>query len=189
MTTAMTSEIDRNATLEILLPERVTALELHALLGIAQFAYSSAEWLYLAARQPLGVEMPDEEFVPSPESTLRIMRLEIGTPNKLTLSGRLKGIAAVASLLAALIGLPVSGTQAYKNYAEGLKAQAEAAKIIEETEVIKEQRREAERLRREGRISEESLRSKQETPHILGQYFKFAAPLLINQELRVKEQK
>lgn len=185
---AMTSEMDTSATLEILLPDRVAASELQALLAIAHYMYASAEWLGLAAKQPLGVAMADEEFVPSSETALQIMFLAIGTPNRLTLSGRLKGIAAVASVLTALIGVPLAGAEAYRTFAEGQKAQAEATKITEETALIKDQRMEAERLRREGRISEDSLRAKQEAPYVIGHYFKFAAPLLIEQDLQIEEQ-
>jgi hypothetical protein len=187
-TTLQPSEMSTTATLEIHLPVNVAAQELQALLAIAQFIYSSTEWLELAEQQQFGVPMPDEDYVPVADARLKIAHLEIGTPNKLTLSGRIKGITAIAALLTTLIGVPTAGALAYKTYEEGQRTRAETAKILEETELLKIQRRNAERLEREGRISDESLRSKNTAPDVLARYYSFAAPLLIKQKFTIRKQ-
>jgi hypothetical protein len=175
------------ASLEIRLPETVAAQELQALLAIAQYVYSSELWLSLAENQPYGIPMPDEEYVPAMEDRLLIEHLEIGTPNKLTLKGRLEGITAVATLLTTLIGVPAAGITAYETYTQIQKNQAETAKILEETEMVRLQRQKAERLEDEGKITEQSRRYKEDAPYILAHYFSLAAPLLIEQDLNPKE--
>jgi hypothetical protein len=182
---AKNSEIQ--AILELKLPDTVAAVELQALLAIAQFVYSSELWLAQAEEQEFGVPMPDEDFVPEVDDRLIIEFLEIGTPNKLTFKGRMQGIAAIATVLTTLIGLPTAGAVAYKTYAEAQKINAETEKILEETEILKLQRDKAQRLEKDGRITEESLRYKEHGPKFVAHYYTLALPLLVKQKLRAKK--
>ncbi|MGQ0445127.1 MAG: hypothetical protein ACT4O2_08400 [Beijerinckiaceae bacterium] len=77
--------------------------------------------------------------------------MEIGTPNRLRVKGKSKQLALVATFLTTVLGVPVAGTEAIKNYAEAQKAFVESDLIRLE---IKEK---AGRLYREGKISEKAL--------------------------------
>ena len=187
MTTMFPStEASDMGTLEIRLPERVGARELQAFLALMNETYLATERLALATQSAPG-SLSSEEIASLPRSaSLQIEYLEIGTPNKITLAGSVKGLTAIVTLLTGIIGVPIAGAIAYKTFAEGQKTFAETLKIIEETEVIKSQRLETEKLHKQGRVPENMVLLQGETVHMLAFELRRAAPLLLLQELHVE---
>ncbi len=85
----------------------------------------TALWLELADLMPPGQFFPDA-YAPAPDEDVWVASLEIGTPNLLTLKGRAKELALVATFLTSVLTVPVVGTEALKNYTEAVKNYAEA---------------------------------------------------------------
>jgi hypothetical protein len=180
--------ISSSATLELKLAIHVGAPELQALLALVNDAYVAAERLHLAEAGQIGA-LSEVEVIYLPEGLrLQVRKLEIGTPNKITLAGSVKGLTAVATLLTAVIGVPISAATAYKTFAEGQKAHAEAVKIIEETEVIKQQRLRVKQLQERGNAPENLVVLSEESAHMLAFNLASASKLLVPQELGLAEQ-
>ncbi|CAN7773155.1 hypothetical protein LJR175_007625 [Variovorax sp. LjRoot175] len=141
------------STLDVQLADQISVFELQALLAGVDKIYFSALWLELADSMPPGQIFPDA-YAPAPDKNVWIAALEIGTPNWLSLKGQTKQIALVAAFLTTVLGIPVAGTEALKNYAEAQKAFVESD--LHRLEIVEK----AERLYREGKISEAALRHK-----------------------------
>lgn len=141
------------STLDVRLTDQISVFELQALLAGIDKIYFSALWLELADSMPPGQIFPDA-YAPAPDENVWIASLEIGTPNWLSLKGQTKQIALVATFLTTVLGVPVAGTEALKNYAEAQKAFVESD--LHRLEIVEK----AERLYREGKISEAALRHK-----------------------------
>ena|ERR1700730_565415 len=138
------------STLDVRLGDQISVFELQALLAGIDTIYFSALWLELADSMPPGQAFPDT-YAPAPDENVWIAALEIGTPNRLRLKGKTKQLTLVATFLTTVLGVPVAGTEAIKNYAEAQKAFVESDLIRLE---IKEK---AGRLYREGKISNAAL--------------------------------
>ena len=69
---------------------------------------------------------------------LVIARLEIGTPNFLTLKGVKGQVIAAATFLSTVLGVPVAGTEAYQNYQEAELNRHQA--VLTQVETIREAR-------------------------------------------------
>lgn len=148
------------STLDIRLTDQIGVFELQALLGGIHKIYFSALWLELADSMPPGQAFPDA-YAPAPDEDLWVASLKIGTPNLLRLKGKTKQLALIATFLTTVIGVPVAGSEAIKNYAEAEKAFVESD--LHRLEIVEK----AERLYREGKISEFALRHKLNLPNEL----------------------
>jgi hypothetical protein len=144
-------------TLEILLAEQISVFDLQALLAGIHKVYFYTLWLDLAELAQPGQVFPDF-YMPNPDEELWISVLEIGTPNLLTLKGKRKNLTAVAVFLTTVLGAPIAGTEAWKNYAEAQKAFVESD--LHRVEIIDK----AAKLYEGGKISEDALRRKLALP-------------------------
>lgn len=142
-----------DSTLDVRLTDQISVFELQALLAGIHKIYFSALWLDLADSMPPGQVFPDR-YAPTPDEDTWIASLEIGTPNWLSLKGQTKQLALVATFLTTVLGVPIAGTEALRNYAEAQKAFVESD--LHRLEIVEK----AERLYREGKISEAALRHK-----------------------------
>ena len=126
--------------------------------------YFTALWLELADLMPPGQFFPDA-YAPAPDEDVWVASLEIGTPNLLTLKGRAKELALVATFLTSVLTVPVVGTEALKNYTEAVKNYAEAEEASAEAGVhIIDIVEKAVKLYEKGKISEDALRHKLKLP-------------------------
>jgi hypothetical protein len=90
-------------SLELRLADNIAARQLAALLDVLDTVYSHALWVEQSERSEGAATRA--EYRPSPDDLLWINLLEIGTPNKIKLSGKLGALTKVAGFLVALSGV------------------------------------------------------------------------------------
>lgn len=120
------------ATFELTLAEVVGVANLRALLEIIEVIYHANRTIRCA-------EHPWVVKVDTDGDELLVELLEIGTPNKLKIKGKLKDLTATVTLLGALLALPVAVGDGWQKFMAGEKDRAESVVIIEKgrSEAIK----------------------------------------------------
>jgi hypothetical protein len=130
------------ATLTIHLVDDIAAADLASLISGLDKLYTLDAVLEHIIAAPQSDQPPDVEARTPRFELLWIARLEIGTPNVLTLRGVPRRLSMVAALLGTLLGAPVTMTQGYKNWAEAQLAREQTKltrlEVDEKLEALKQ---------------------------------------------------
>ena len=166
-------EMQQAGTLQLELAALITADQLQGILALCERIYSDA--LRLRRAEQASDEGPFPGFFsPTEDEELWINRLEIGTPNFLELFGQADALTSVATYLSALIGTPVALGKTADYIAHARKTWIEGTL-----------KKKAMELYRKGKITEITLKQKEELPPNFEQLAVAAASTIKLQPVKV----